>query len=154
VGLRVEDEQVVWITARRVYPLPTVFLALLVAAVSYLAARLGGTLVLPPQAVSALWPGCALLVAVLLLVPRRTWPALIPAGLAGFVLHDLQVGFQPLTIALFILGDAIEIIIVVLGLRYSFDGIPRLNSLKALAKYSFFAVLLGPFIGGPCFVLK
>jgi signal transduction histidine kinase len=147
VGLRIEDKQAVWITARRAYPLPTAFLALCVATVSYLAARLGGTLVLPPYVISALWPGCALLASVLLLLPRRTWPVLIPAGLAGFVAHELQVGQQPLTIALFILGDAIEIIIVVLGLRYSFDGIPRLNSLRALAKYSFFAVLLGPFIG-------
>jgi signal transduction histidine kinase len=147
VALRIESKQAVWITARRGYPLPTALLALLVAVVSYLAARLGGTLVLPPHVISALWPGCALLASVLLLAPRRTWPALILAGLAGFVLHELQVGQRPLTIALFILGDAIEIIIVVLGLRYSFDGIPRLNSLKALAKYSLFAVLLGPFIG-------
>src|SRR6516225_9835192 len=91
----------------------TAFLSLLVAVGSYITARLGGTLGLPPQGVSALWPGCALLASVMLLVPRKTWSAFIPAGLAGFVVHDLQVGFRPLTIALFILADTIEILIVV-----------------------------------------
>jgi signal transduction histidine kinase len=125
----------------------TALLTLLVGLGSYITARLGGTLGLPPQGASALWPGCALLVSVLLLLPRGMWPALIPAGLAGFVVHDLQVGFPPLTIVLFILADIIEITIVAFGLRYWFDGIPRLNSLKALAKYSLVAVLLGPLIG-------
>ena len=85
--------------------------------------------------------------SVLLLVPRRTWLVLIPAGLAGFVLHDLSVGFPPSTSALYILADAVEIIIITVGLGYSFDGVPRLNTLKALAKYSLFAILIGPFIG-------
>jgi signal transduction histidine kinase len=125
----------------------TALLTLLVGVGSYVTARLGGTLGIPPQGVSALWPGCALLASVLLLVPRRIWPALIPAGFAGFVVHDLQAGFPPLTIALLILADTIEILIVVLGLRYCFNGIPQLNSLKALAKYLLVAVLLGPLIG-------
>jgi signal transduction histidine kinase len=86
-------------------------------------------------------------VSVLLLVPRRTWPVLIPAGLAGFVLHDLSAGFPPSMSALYILADAVEIIIITVGLGYSFDGVPRLNTLKALAKYSLFAILIGPFIG-------
>jgi hypothetical protein len=82
---------------------------------------------------------------VLLLVPRRTWPVLIPAGVAGFVVNDLQFGFKPWTIALLNAADAIEILIICLGLGYCFDGVPRLSSVNALAKYCFFAVLLGPF---------
>ena len=88
-----------------------------------------------------------MLVSMLLLVPRRTWPVLILAGLAGFVLYDLSIGFPLSTSALFILADAVEIIIITVGLGYSFDGVPRLNTLKALAKYSLFAILIGPFIG-------
>lgn len=145
--LRIENDQAAWISAKRVYPLHTGFLALLIVVASYLAAKLGGTLVLPPIQVSALWPGCALLASGLLLLPRRTWPALIPAGLAGFVLHDLQTGFAPSTIAHYILADTIEILIVVLGLRYFFEGVPRLCTLKALAKYCLIAVLIAPFIG-------
>jgi signal transduction histidine kinase len=147
VGLRIENERAVWTTATEIYPIPTAVLALSVAVVSYLAAWLGSELAVPPQEASALWPGCALLVSVLLLAPRRTWPVLIPAGLAGFVLHDLSVGFPPSTSALYILADAVEIIIITVGLGYSFDGVPRLNTLKALARYSLFAILIGPFIG-------
>jgi signal transduction histidine kinase len=112
----------------------------------YVAALLGHAIVLSRQGVSVLWPGCALLVSVMLLVPRRTWPILIPAGLAGFVVHDVQFGFLPGTIALLILADTIEILIICLGLGYSFDGVPRLNSSIALAKYCFLAVFLGPFV--------
>ena len=145
--LRIENKRVVWTTATGIYPIPTAALALSVAVVSYLAAELGGVLVVPPQEVSALWPGCALLVSMLLQVPRRTWPVLIPAGIAGFVVYDVQVGFPPSTIALFILADAVEIIVIAVALGYSFEGVPRLNTLKALAKYSLFALLIGPFVG-------
>ena len=128
------------------FPLRTAVLAFLVAVASYVAARLGHSIVLTSQGVSVLWPACAFLVSVLLLVPRRTWPVFILAGLLGFVVHDVQVGFAPGTIALLNLKDTIEILIVSLGLGYAFHGIPRLNSSKALAKYCFYAVLLGPFV--------
>jgi PAS domain S-box-containing protein len=39
------------------------------------------------------------------------------------------------------------VLISAIGLRYCFDGVPRLNSVRALAKYSFFAVVLAPFAG-------
>jgi signal transduction histidine kinase len=119
---------------------------LVVALGSYVTAMLGHAIVLSRQGVSVLWPACAFLVAVLLLTPRNTWSVLIPAGLAGFVVHDLQFGFTPWTIFRLILADTIEILIICLGLGYSFHGAPRLDSSKALAKYCFFAVFLGPFI--------
>jgi signal transduction histidine kinase len=147
VTLRIENNRAVWTTATEIYSIPTAVLAILVAVVSYLAARLGNELAVSPQEASALWPGNAVLVSVLLLVPRRTWPVLIPAGLAGFVLHDLSAGFPPSTSALYILADAVEIIIIAMGLGYSFDGVPRLNTLNALARYSLFAILIGPLIG-------
>ena len=59
----------------------------------------------------------------------------------------LQAGLSPSTAALYILADAVEVIIITVGLGYCFEGVPRLNTLKALAKYSLFAILLGPFIG-------
>jgi len=133
---------------RLITPLGTAVLALLVGGVSYCAAKLGHTIVLSSQGVSVLWPACAFMVSVMLLVPRRTWRVLIPAGLVGFVGHDLEFGFAPSRIALLNLADTIEILIVCLGLGYCFDGVPRLNSAKALAKYCFFAVFLGPLVSG------
>jgi signal transduction histidine kinase len=128
--------------------LRTLMLGILVAIASYGAARLGHSLVLSNQRVSVLWPACAFLVSVLLLVPRKMWAVLIFAGLAGFAVHDVQFGFPPQTIVVLNLADAVEILVVCLGLGYWFDGIPRLNGSKAFAKYCFVAVLLGPLVSG------
>ena len=125
----------------------TAILALVAATSCYLSARLAGaSIIYIPQTVWPLWPGCALLVAILLLVPKKIWPALLPAGLAGFVLYDLQTGMALRSLAWFILADALEILIAAWGIFYFFDGQPRLNSLKALAKYSFFSVFLASFV--------
>jgi PAS domain S-box-containing protein len=125
----------------------TIFLSCLLAVACYAAARLGGILIITkPQALWPLWPGCALLVAILLISPRKIWPFLLPAGLAGFLVYDLQAGVSYPAIAWLILADILEILVVAWGVSYALNGVPRLNSLKALAKYSFFTLLLGPLV--------
>lgn len=120
--------------------------AALVAALCYIAAKLGGALIIVvPQKIWPLWPGCAVLVAVLLVSPRKIWPILIPAGLAGFVLYDVQVGVPVRSIAWLILADNAEIFVTAWGVSY-FLNQPRLDSLKAFATYSFFTVFLGPLL--------
>jgi integral membrane sensor domain MASE1 len=125
----------------------TALLALPVILVSYLAVRLGATMVVSSLGLSVLWPPFALLVAAMLLVPRRNWLVLIPAGLAGAAIVNLQLGFTLGATGLFFLADTIQFLIIGLGLGYFFDGVPRLNSSKALAKYCFFAAFLGPLVG-------
>jgi signal transduction histidine kinase len=119
-------------------------LVCLVAIVSYLSSRLGGALAVHPPIAWPLWPGCAILVGVLLLVPRKIWPILILAAFSGFVLYDLQAGVPVRSIIGLILADTIEVLTAALGISCSFNGLPRLNSLKALARYSFFAVIVAP----------
>ena len=133
-----------WRTANPDSPFHTAVLVVLVAILSYLCARLGGSLVLRPQMIWPIWPGCAFLVAVLLLVRRRIWPILIAAGFAGFILYDLRAGLALRSTAFLILADTLEVLIAALGVSYCFAGVPRLNSLKSLAKYSVFAVILAP----------
>ena len=116
-------------------------------ALSYLVPKLVGMLVSNPQTVWPLWPGCAILVTGLLLVRVSLWPMLIPASLVGFTLADLQAGVPLSSIAWFIPGNTAEALIAAIGLRFCFEGVPRLNSVKALVRYSFFAVVLGPFAG-------
>jgi PAS domain S-box-containing protein len=118
-----------------------------VATLAYLAARLGGALIIRPQMVSPLWLGNVVLVAVLLLVRRSIWPLLLAAGLAAFFVYDLQAGGPIRSTAWLILSNAIEVLTAAFCLSKSFDGIPRLNSVKALVKYSFYAVFLAPFVG-------
>src|SRR5579863_1509969 len=119
----------------------TAILACVVALLSFLNAKLGGALVLRPQMLWPLWPGNAFLLAVLLVVPRRTWPILIAAGLAGFFLCDLQAGLSVRSAIFANLADVTEVLVAVFGISYAFDGHLRLNSIKSLTKYLAFAVI-------------
>jgi PAS domain S-box-containing protein len=125
----------------------TVILVCFVAVLSYFAAKLGGTLIIRPGEAWPLWLGNVLLVSILLMVPRRMWPILIAAAFAAFILYDLQAGQTIRSIALLILSDTVEVITAALCLSYFFEGVPWLNSVKALAKFSLFAVVLAPFLG-------
>jgi PAS domain S-box-containing protein len=125
-------------------PLSTGLLVFLVAALSYLAPTLLGALMLNPQTVWPLWPNSALLVSVLVLVPRRIWPILIPVAFTGVVFFDWQAGVPIPSIPWFIAADTVEVLVAALFLGYFFGGVPRLNSVKAVAKYLFFAVILAP----------
>src|SRR5258706_7690047 len=125
----------------------TLFLVCVTIALSYLVPTLTGMLISNPQTVWPLWPGCASLVTGLLLVRVNVWPLLIPASFAAFALADLQAGVPLSSIAWFIPGNTVEVLISAIGLRYCFDGVPRLNSVRSLAKYSFFAIVLAPFAG-------
>jgi signal transduction histidine kinase len=122
----------------------TIVLVCLVAALSYVAPRLQANLMRNLQTVWPLWPGCAILVAVLMLVRTRIWPALIIMSFAGFVLFDLHVGVPVASIAWFISADTIEVLTAAIGLRYWFGRVPRLNNVNSLAKYGFVAVFLAP----------
>lgn len=116
-------------------------------ALSYVVPKLVGMWTSNPQTVWPLWPGCAILVTGLLFVRVSVWPLLIPASFVGFALADLQAGVPLSSIVWFIPGNTVEVLISALGLRYCFDGVPRLNSVRALAKYFFFAVFLAPLAG-------
>jgi PAS domain S-box-containing protein len=124
-----------------------VSLVCFVGILSYFSAKFGGTLIIGPQGGWPLWLGNVLLVSILLLVPRRMWPILIASAFAAFSLYDLQKRHTIYFIAWIILADTVEVITAALCLSYFFDGVPRLNSVKALAKFSLFAVILAPFIG-------
>jgi PAS domain S-box-containing protein len=115
-----------------------------VTVLSYLAAKLGGVIVLRPQVDWPLWPGNVLLVSILLLVPPKIWPILMAAAFAAFTVYDIQFGLTIRSIALLILSDCFEVVTAAWGLHYAFDDVPRLDSVKALAKYVFWAVILAP----------
>jgi PAS domain S-box-containing protein len=133
-----------WRTVKPGFPLHTVIFSCLVALSCYLGAKLGWALMIRPQMLWPIWPGCAFLVAVLLVAPRKIWPILIAAGLGGFVVYDVQVGLSLRSTAYLVLADLAEVLIAALGVSYSFEGLPRLNSVKSLVKYSLFAVILAP----------
>ena len=104
-------------------------------------------LAMGPHADWPLWLGNALLASILLLTPRKTWPMLIVAALVAFTVNDIQAGLTIRTRLLLILSDALDVLIAVACLSYAFKGVPRLNSVRALAKFSLCAVILPPLIG-------
>ncbi len=61
---------------------------------------------------SVLWPPSALLVAAMLLVPRRNWLVLVPAGLAGAAVENLQLGFTLGATGLFFFANTVEFLII------------------------------------------
>jgi len=116
---------------------------------SYLAAWLSDLLVLRPQMIWPLWPGCAFLVSVLLRTRTKIlWPALLLSGLAGFALYDIQIGLNARSTVLFLLSDAVQILIAASGMRLVVSGVGCLNSVSSLAQYSFF-VILAPMLVTP-----
>src|SRR5499427_8623677 len=132
-------------------PWRTVMLVCFVAILSYCAARVGAMLAMGPQADWPLWLGNVLLASILLLTPRKVWPMLIVAAFLAFALNDIQAGLPIRTRALLILSDTLDVFVAVFCLSYAFVGVPRLNSVRALARFSLCAVILPPLIGA-CFV--
>jgi len=125
----------------------TLILVCFVAILSYCAARVGAILAMGPQADWPLWLGNVLLASILLLTPRKIWPMLVVAAFAAFAVNDIQAGLTIRTRLLLILSDALDVFTAVFCLSYAFKGVPRLNSVRALAKFSLCAVILPPLIG-------
>ncbi len=117
-----------------------------VVALSYVVPSLIGLLISNPQTVWPLWPGCAILVTGMLLVRVNVWPVLIAASFVGFTVADLQAGVPLSSIPRFIAGNTVEVLVAAISLKYCFSGVPRLNSVKALAKY-WLAIIIAPFAG-------
>jgi PAS domain S-box-containing protein len=136
-----------WNAANINSPFRIATLACLVATMSYLSAKLGTMVVIRDTLEWPLWPGNILLVAALLHLPRRIWPIMIAAALVAFTFYDWRLGISIRSIIFFQLSDLAEVLTAALGLSYCFDGVPQLDSVKALAKYSFFAVFLAPIAG-------
>ena len=127
--------------------LQTLLPAFFVFLLCYLTAELGGVLVVRvPRPVWLLWPGCAILTAVMLKASRTLWPILLPAGLAGFVLYDLRAGLAFTPIVWLILIDAAEVLTATLGVHSVFGGEPQLSNIKGLTKYCGFAGILAPVV--------
>lgn len=116
-------------------------------ALSYGVPKLIGVLDSNPQTVWPLWPGCAILVTGMLLLRVSVWPVVMAGSFIGFAVADLQAGVPLSSIPWFVAGNTLEVLIAAIGLRYCFDGLPRLNNLKALIKYFGFAIIATPAAG-------
>lgn len=118
-----------------------------VAVACYAAAKVGDALLLRPERVCPLWPGCAVLVAVLLSTPRKLWKFLVLAGIAGFVICDFQKGLALRPIILLNASDLVEVLFAAFAIQFAIGGKFRLTSVRSLSKYLLVAVFLAPLFG-------
>jgi PAS domain S-box-containing protein len=119
-------------------------LVCLVAIVCYFGDRLVYVLGIPPTRVASFWPATPFLVAVLLLSPRKIWPALLVAGLAALALADFKNGVTVRAEIWITIGNLIDALMVSSGIYFLFSGVPKLNRVTSLAKYLMIAVIFGP----------
>jgi signal transduction histidine kinase len=138
------NQKETWLAAKLNTPLRMALFALFVAGMSYVLAFAGDLFYQSPQIAALLWPSNAFQVAVMLLLPRRVWPLLIAAHVAGGFLHAYQIHLTVLMMVVYALADVMIFIVAGLGLDHVFGGISCLDSFKAFAKYFFIAVLLAP----------
>jgi len=83
VAFPVENKRAAWITTKLNSRLHMGGFALFVALMAYALAFAGDLFSLSPKIAAVLWPANAFQVAVMLLLPRRTWPLLITAHVVG-----------------------------------------------------------------------
>jgi len=75
------------------------------------------------------------------------WPILIVTAFAAFAFNDAQAGLPVRARIILILADTVDVLTAALCLSYAFEGVPRLNNVRALAKFSLFGVILAPSLG-------
>ena len=125
--------------------LPRTVLAALVVALAYGAtARLGAALILPGARVPALWLPNAILLATLLLAPRRDWWIYLAAVLPAHFLALLPLGITPLHALVGYIGDCATALLAALALSAFVPGIRRIDCVRTAVAFVLLAALLAP----------
>ena len=106
----------------------------------YAGAKIGLALTFAPMPIAVLWPPNALLLAALILTPRRWWPAVIAGAFPAHLLAELQ-GEIPLSMVLcWFVSNVSEALIGAALVRHFADA-PGLRTLRAVNAFCAAAVL-------------
>jgi two-component system sensor kinase FixL len=112
----------------------------------YLGARLGFALTFQPHPVSVLWPPNSILVAALLLTPRRVWWFVLLAAFPAHWAAQLQSHVPPLMILCWFVSNSCEALISAGLTRFLVGGPIRFRSLRDAGIFCLCAVVIGPFL--------
>ena len=112
----------------------------------YLGAKLGFALTFQPHPVSVLWPPNSILVAALLLTPRRIWWFVLLAAFPAHCAAQLQSHVPPLMILCWFVSNSCEAVISAGLTRYLVGGPIRFRSLRDAGIFCLCAVVIGPFL--------
>jgi two-component system, LuxR family, sensor kinase FixL len=123
-----------------------VLTAVLVGVAYYLGAMIGFALTSPTHSVSTLWPPNAILLAALLLTPKRAWWIILLGVFPAHLAVQLQSGVPVLMILSWFVSNASEALIGAFCVRYFIDGPLRFDSLRDIGVFTIFAVTFSPFV--------
>lgn len=112
----------------------------------YLGSRLGFALTFQPHAVSVLWPPNAMLLAALLLVPRRTWPLFIAAALPAHFAVQLDSEVPLPMVTCWYVSNVFEAIVGAAVVRHFSETPFHFESFRHFGIFCGGAVLFGPFV--------
>ncbi len=123
-----------------------VAIALFVFASYFLGAKIGFALTFRPHPVSVLWPPNSILLAALLLTPIRIWWVVLLAAFPAHLAVQLDSGVPPTMILCWFVSNSCEALIGAGCIRYLIDRPVRLDRLRNVGIFCFFAAFLGPFL--------
>ena len=141
-GVSTADASESSVTARGIFSL--VGAALLVGISYYVGTRIGFAWTPRGQPNSAFWPPNALLLAALLLAPRRAWWAFFLAVLPAHMFAHLQVGVPVWTAVGWFITNSFEAFIGAYCITKFSDSERRLDSPRGVFVFVVFGVLVAP----------
>lgn len=104
----------------------------------------GLVLAKPPCSADIFWPANGILLASLLVSPRRTWTAyLVGSVLSSLLVHQL-IGFAVSFSLVFTVANIVEVLLAALLLAPQANRRPDLTNLRTLGRLLFYGVLLAP----------
>jgi len=124
----------------------TLWIALLVAAGYYLTSKIGFAFALQPGSVSILWMPNSILLAGLLLVPRRSWWLIVAAALPAHFASEVQSGVPALMVSSWFLSNSFQALIGAYFISKFVEDKLRFDRVRDLTIFLVFGALLAPFI--------
>src|SRR5437762_7456549 len=113
-----------------------------VALAYYLGAKIGFALTFRPHPVSVLWPPNSILLAALLLTPVRVWWVILLAAFPAHLAAQLQSNVPPTMILCWFISNSCAALIGAGCVGYLIDRPVRLDRLRNVGLFCFFAALL------------
>src|SRR6185295_3678896 len=116
----------------------TMAVALLVAAGYYLTAKIGFAFALQPGSVSTLWMPNSILLAGLLLVPKRSWWIVVLACLPAHFASEIQSGVPAAMILSWFVSNSFQAVVGAFFICNLVDGDLRFDSFRDLTIFLVF----------------
>jgi PAS domain S-box-containing protein len=124
----------------------SLLVALLVAVGYYLTAKIGFAFALQPGSVSTLWMPNSILLAGLLLVPKRYWWLILVAACPAHFASEIQSGVPTVMILSWFISNSFQALFGAFFIcKFVEDGL-RFDKLRDLTIFLFFGAFLAPFL--------